>query len=209
MKIFVTKHLFVALIIVTLQTTISAQFPMAEGPTKERTQNESDRDLEERIANMKYLAMLAEKRGASRKKDPKLALEELQEDFTELQLANKSLVLTTVKSQELDLKFIGKSAAEIHRRADRLMSNLALPEPETAVPRPPLPTIADDKQVRASITSLGSLIYWFTKNPIFKEVKVIQPEHAAKARVDLERIVELSLHLKKSADQLRKGLNER
>lgn len=207
MKMFVTRLVTPSIAVVGFliaSPSTSAQFPMAEGPTKERTQNESDRDLEERIANMRYLAALAEKRGTARKKDPKLALEELQEDFTGLQLLNKTLVLTTVKNTELDLKFVTRSASEINRRAARLMSNLALPEPANAASRPALPLITDEKQVRASITSLGSLIYWFTKNPIFKEVKVIEPQSAAKARGDLERIVELSAHLKKSAEQLRK-----
>jgi hypothetical protein len=207
MKMFVIKLMVTSVIIAGFLIAASpnrAQLPMAEGPTKERTQNDSDRDLEERIANMRYLLALAEKRGVPRKKDPKLALEELQEDFTGLQLLNKDLVLTTVKSIELDLKFITRSAGEINRRAARLMSNLALPEPANGGSRTPLPPITDEKQTRAAITSLGSLIYFFTKNPIFKEVKVIEPQSAAKARGDLERIAELSLHLKKSAEQLRK-----
>jgi hypothetical protein len=183
---------------------IQAQLPMAEGPTKERAQSDSERDLEERIANMRYLATLAEKRGVGRKKDPKLAVEELQGDFTRLQIVNKDLVLTTAKSSKLDLKLIARSAVEINWRAARLMSNLALPEPATAVQRPPLKPISDERQLRASITSLGSLIYWFTKNPMFKEVKVIEPQTAAKARTDLERIIELSLHMKSGAEQLRK-----
>jgi len=211
MEIFVTKPVMttVAVIAFQLLPTLStaAQFPMAEGPTKERSQNESDRDLEERIANMRYLATLAEKPRATRKKDPELALEELQEDFIKLQLLNKELVLTTAKSKEVDLKFITKFAGEINRRATRLMANLALPEPVNSAPRPPLPTIGDEKQVRASITSLGSRIYWFTKNSIFREVKVIEPQPAAKARADLERIVELSAHLRKSAEELRKRPN--
>lgn len=196
--------LAVAFLFVPTALSTSAQLPMAEGPTKERSQGESERDLEERIANMRYLAALAEKRGSGRKKDPKLALEELQEDFTRLQIVNKDLVLTTAKSVELDLKFVAKSSSEINRRATRLMSNLALPEPAADAPRSPLQPISDIKQLRASITSLGSRVYWFTKHPIFKEVKVIEPQAAAQARADLERIIELSLHLKNSSELLRK-----
>ena len=211
MKIFVNRPAMTTAAVVTFQMLLTlstaAQLPMAEGPAKERSQSESERDLEERIANMRYLATLAEKRGATRKKDAVLALEELQEDFTGLQLLNKELVLTTAKSKELNLKFIIKSAGEINRRAARLMDNLALPEPVSASPRPPLPSISDEKKVRASITSLGWRIYWFTKNSIFREVKVIEPQPAAKARADLEMIVELSAHLKQSTEELRKRPN--
>src|SRR5688572_19126140 len=139
MKIFVNRPAMTTAAVVAFQMLLTlstaAQLPMAEGPAKERSQSESERDLEERIANMRYLATLAEKRGGTRKKDPELALEELQEDFTGLQLLNKELVLTTAKSKELNLKFIIKSAGEINRRAARLMDNLALPEPVNAAPR--------------------------------------------------------------------------
>jgi hypothetical protein len=193
----------IALLFAIAALPIRAQLPMAEGPTAERGQRESDRDLEERIANMRYLAALAEKRG-SRRKDPKLALEELQEDFTRLQIVNKELVLTTAKSKDIDLKFVVKRAAKINKHAARLQSNLVLPDPETAGHLQRDGPISDAKQLKASITRLGWLIYNFAKNPIFKEAKVIETPAAAKVRGDLERIIELSLHLKKNSEQLGK-----
>src|SRR5829696_2315881 len=103
MKIFVVKCLVTNVAVIAflmlLNLSTAGQLPMAEGPSKERAQSDSDRDLEERIANMRYLATLAEKRGVARKKDPQLALEELQEDFTRLQSLNKDLVLTTSKGK--------------------------------------------------------------------------------------------------------------
>src|SRR5207248_3818666 len=115
---------------------------------------------------------------------------------------NKNLVLTVSKTEKVEFKFVAKSASEINKRAERLQLNLALPETATSVPRPALQPISDSKQLKASITSLGWLIYWFKKNPIFREVKVIEQQSAAKARFDLEKIIELSLHVKKSSKQL-------
>ena len=89
-----------------------AQFPMAEGRS-----TVTDRELEERIASMRYLISLAEKGPRRRKVDPKLALEQLQEDFTRLQIVNKDLVLTTSRSDKPDFKFVAKTASEINKRA--------------------------------------------------------------------------------------------
>src|SRR5215218_5036315 len=106
------------------------------GPAGERARDENERDLEDRIAYQRLRAALAANRSERPRVDPQLALEQLQEDFTRLQLLNKELVLTSSRGNALDLKFVERSTAEIRRRAERLMSNLALPEPEDAPPGP-------------------------------------------------------------------------
>jgi len=182
--------------------SVRAQLPMAQGRTADREHSESDRDLEERIANMRYLATLAGK-NSPRKKDPELALKELQEDFTQLQILNKDLVLKTARTQAPDLKFVSKSASEINRRAARLLSNLALPESGPGTLRSQPEEISDLTKLKASITKLGWLIYNFKRNPIFQEVGVIDASSAVKAHSDLEAIIGLSLHIKKGSEQLK------
>ena len=175
-----------------------------EGRTKERARDDSERDLENRIAYQRLLAAWAANRREQKKADPKLAFAQLQEDFTRLQLANKDLVLTTSRSAALDLKFVAKSAAEINKRGGRLMSNLALPEPPGDA-RPKHGAISDPAALKKAITALGWLIYNFAKNPIFGEVDIVEVKSAAKARRDLEEIIELSEQLKKSSEQLEKA----
>jgi len=204
-KVHMLRVLLIAFA-VTLATQLSvrAQLPLAQGRTAEREQSESDRDLEERIANMRYLATLAGKTGP-RKKDPELALKELQEDFTQLQILNKDLVLKTAKTQTPDLKYVARSTSEINRRAARLLSNLALPESGTGTLRSQPEEISDSMKLKASITKLGWLIYNFKKNPIFQEVGVLDASLAIKARSDLEAIMDLSLHIKKGSELLGKS----
>jgi len=186
---------------------INAQFPMSEGPTLDRersTKNDEDTsyELEARIASMRYLIDQAAKRSPERKKDPRLALAELQDDFTHLQLANKDLVLKVNADKTVDLKFVEKTAADINKRAERLVTNLALPNPNSSGFRPVPDPIADERQLKAAVTKLGWLIYYFTKNPIFKEAQVIDAASAGKARTDLDSILDLSSHIKKSSEQL-------
>ena len=178
----------------------SAQFPMPDG---RGGMVNGDRDLEERIAAMRYLLTLAEKRGP-KKKDPELALAELQEDFTQIQLHNKDLVLKTDKSPGLDAKFVAKEATEIRKRAERLLSNLALPE--APANGPPVTDVAvEPLAIKKAIVKMGWLIYGFTKNPMFKEAQVIETVSAEKARRDLDLILELSKQIKTSSETLAKA----
>src|SRR5688500_10591851 len=212
MKVSLVKLLTVGaalVILLTIATSeLSAQFPMRDGPTAERARSESEGDLEARIANMRYLISLAEKRGTRRKVDPKLALEQLQEDFTRIQIVNKNLVLTTDKTDKPDLKFVEKSASEINKRAERLMANLALPEPTEETPAPKTEVVSDRTQLKKSITALGWLIYRFTKNPMFKEAKVIEASAAERARRDLVEIIRRSNQLAKASEQLSKATDK-
>jgi len=189
--------------------SIDAQFPMTEGATVDRERSSKNEDttyeLEARIAAMRYLIDQAGKRAPERKKDPKLALAELQDDFTHLQLTNKDLVLKVNDGKPVDLKFVAKAATDINKRAERLIANLALPDPNRSGFRPVPDPIVDEKQLRASITKLGWLIYYFTKNPIFKEAQVIDAASAGKARTDLDSILDLSSHIKKSSEQIVKA----
>ena len=179
--------------------TVAAQFPMSEG----KNAVNSDRELEEHVANMRYLVSQANKRKPGRHRDPKLALEQLQEDFTRLQIVNKELVLTTSERKEVDFKFVSRSAEEINKRAKRLLENLALPEsvPETAKVLDPF---SDQPELKNSITQMGWRIYYFAKNPIFKEANVLDTSDAAKARWDLEEIIELSALIKSGSERVGK-----
>ena len=98
-------------------STVAAQFPMSEG----KNAVSSDRELEEHVARMRYLVSQANKRKPGRHRDPKLALEQLQEDFTRIQIVNKELVLTTSEQKTVDFKFVAKSAEEINTRSFPLL----------------------------------------------------------------------------------------
>lgn len=181
-----------------------AQFAPPVGPTAERNRAESERDLEERIAYQRLLAAWAANRRERKKADPQLAVEQLQQDFTRLQIVNKELVLTTSKTPDLDLEFVARSASEINKRARGLMSNLALPEPPAAA-RPKPEPMSDAARVKKSITALGWLVYRFVKNPLFQEAGVIDTQSAARASRELEEIIALSAELRRSSELLNKA----
>ena len=167
----------------------------------ERAENERDLDL--RSWNLKILQLQHERESKGRP-PVKQALAQLQEDFSRLQIANKSLLRAALSNNTLDIKFVSKSVAEIRKRAERLNFNLALPEVEKPGPPSAMATPTNPQQLQPSVLKLGRLIFSFIDNPFFKEASVVDTQLTTKARRDLEDIIELSGQIKKSSEQLGK-----
>src|SRR3982074_3604205 len=82
----------------------------------ERAENERDLDL--RSWNLKIIQLQYERESKGRPL-VKQALAQLQEDFSRLQIANKSLLRAALSNNPLDMKFVSKSVNEIGKRAER------------------------------------------------------------------------------------------
>jgi hypothetical protein len=94
-------------------------------PDPERHREENERDLEQRIWNLRLLSERARKPSPKRP-TPEQAMEQLQKDFTRLQIVNKSLLRAALGNTSLDPGFVLKSVVEIRQRAERLNANLAV-----------------------------------------------------------------------------------
>lgn len=139
------------------------------------------------------------------RREQKLSFAQISEDFTRIQVINNELVTAARRAEELDLKFVAKSTAEIRKLAGRLKENLVLPEPTEAPKR--LQTESEPEepaQLKPALAALGKLIAGFAHNPVFKEPKVVDAQMSAKARRDLEEIIELSGQLRKTSEKLTK-----
>jgi hypothetical protein len=130
---------------------------------------------------------------------------QISEDFLQIQVVNSKLMEAVSVGGGLDLTFVAKSASEIRKRAGRLKDNLMLPEPEKGSKRPAVEVGAEAGQLKSSLSALGELIYGFVRNPIFKEANVVDVQMLAKARRELEEIIELSGQVKKSSERLHKA----
>ena len=137
--------------------------------------------------------------------EPQLALAQIREDFWHIQIVNKGIAQAVLSGASLDPKFIAKSAAEIKKRAGRLKYNLVLPAPEKGTKRPKVEIGAEPEQLKSSLSMLSGLILGFVSNPLFQNVNTVDAELSAKARRDLEGIIELSEGIKKSSEKLNKA----
>lgn len=91
---------------------------------------------------------------------------------------------------------------------DQLKDNLVLPEPEKDSKRSKVKVGEGAEQLRSSLSALGELVAGFVSNPIFKganAVDVVDVQLWAKARRDLEQIMELSSQAKKRSERLNKA----
>jgi hypothetical protein len=169
---------------------------------RQRDREADELDIQQRSFNLRMLHIMAKQRRP--RSNPQIALAQVQEDFTHIQLVNKKLGLSALASGNLDLKFVTKAAAEINKRAERLKENLALPAPADAT-EPFKYTVENATQLKAPIVDLARLILDFTDNPYFKEAAVLETQQANKARRDLERIIVISERVRDLSKRLNHG----
>ena len=136
------------------------------------------------------------------RREPRLALEQIREDFVRLQVVNNDLAKAVSGGRELDFKLVAKSASEIKKRAERLKLNLALPEPEGEVKPPAGAAPTDLEQLRTALSRLDGIILRFTNALHAKGVRRFDAQSSARLRLDLEAIIGLSGRVKKGSEKL-------
>lgn len=140
------------------------------------------------------------------KRERRLAFVKISQDFTRIQIVNNDMLASAASSRNgpLDLVFMAKSAGEIRKLATRLKENLVLPEPEGNLKRAASEVAPADEKLKEALSTLGKLVASFAHNPIFKETNVVDAQLSAKARLDLENIIELSDNVRKACEKLGK-----
>lgn len=198
------KHLiFTFLAVGIIATPLSAQ--QTTGPQQPRiTERERRRmDMEDRIFALRMLEKEAHK---ADRPAPTMDFTYLQirKDFEQLQVVNFNIVQMLGANIALDHKQLGEAASEIKKRASRLKRYLILPEPEKG--EKPLKVIGEinAEQLPLSWRSLDALIMSFVNNSMFQNPKVVDLKLASQARRDLEEIIMLSGHIKKSIESFSK-----
>jgi hypothetical protein len=163
--------------------------------------SERDRNLLDREAQ---LSMMEKERRRASNPEVRLAFAQIKEDFKRLQIVDLEMMRAVSSGNGLDYKYISDSVREIKKRAARLKLNLVFPEAEKD-DKPQVGQEASAPEIKPSLMALDSLILSFVTNPVFKEVGVIDTRLGIKARRDLERIIELSEKVKKSAELMIKN----
>jgi hypothetical protein len=147
-------------------------------------------------------------RGSSGKPtDPKqlqAAIAQVEQDFKQILILHNEIARATAADKALDYRFVSEATAEIKKRASRLQTTLALSRTE-----------ADDKQekrvkfvdaqVKDALIVLCNRIESFVKNPVIESPGTVDLEQSARARRDLDSIIDLSGNIKKSAERLSKS----
>lgn len=132
---------------------------------------------------------------------PRLALAQIREDFVRIQVLNNDLARAVSRGDALDLKLVSKSAAEIKKLATRLRDNLVLPETAKDDERPEAKAVAPPTQLAPALSALDGLILKFVDGVASRGVYRLDAQSSAKARQELEAIIELSAQVKKASER--------
>jgi hypothetical protein len=183
-----------------------------QGSAVERERQRQIREALEREAidqEREMLMLMTEKLRASappseQRREPRLAFAQIREDYVRIQVINNELAQAVAAGGTLDMKLVSHSTAEIKKRADRLMLNLALPDYDEDNARPRTAVGTEPAQLKTALGSLDEMILRLVRNPLFRNPKLVDARQSPLVRRDLKEIIELSNQLKKRSEQLSK-----
>jgi hypothetical protein len=139
---------------------------------------------------------------ADRKRAHEVA-EQIKHDFAGLQESHNQIVLFMAGKDGFNRNHdsVLRAVAEIKKYATRLKTNLALPTPQQEKGGARESGDINNETVEASLMTLRKHIYTFVTNPLFEKPGALDLEEGRKAGLDLDRIIELSESIRKSADK--------
>jgi hypothetical protein len=166
------------------------------------SRNALDRVLSKRGREFNDKVLDKEMHTPAKPEEERLVIAQIKEDYVRIQVVNNELVQANAQADSLDLKVVAKLTGEIRKRAGRLKYNLALPKPDAVDDHAEANVRPEAEQLQSSLSTLSDLIFGFVNNPLFKQVNVVDVQTSVKARRDLEQIIALSEHVKKSSEKL-------
>lgn len=168
--------------------------PNPQPPARDNRSELRDRDM-----NVTLL-----ERGKDEARSQESVLAQMNEDFERIQSLDKD-ILSAVSTDTPDYKRISDGLTDIRKRAIRLRNNMVLPP--TAKDEKSQKTIdeADTSQLRPALITLNGLITGFVTNPLFQKNANVDYRQVAKARRDLDGIIDFSEKIRKSAEKLVKA----
>ncbi len=127
-----------------------------------------------------------------------------EEDFTRILTLHNEIARALSANASLDYQFVSNATAEIRRRATRVQVTLALREDTKEQTKLKDIELTNDAQMKTALVSLCKHIKNFVTNPVIETPSTVNAEELAKARRDLESLIQLSGQIKKDADELGK-----
>jgi hypothetical protein len=185
---------FLVVCLVTLSHPILGQ----GDPAKVRMQEMNQRELQLRDLGKQH-------RKANDPKQVQALTAQVGQDFQRILILHNEIVrAVTAANNSLDYVFILAATTEIKKRASRLQSTLELQKPEPTEQNLQSQPEFNDAHIRDALIMLCKQIKSFVTNPIIESPGTVDTQQLAKARRDLENVVELSGAIKKGAERLSK-----
>lgn len=207
--------LAVVLALAAAQAVAAQQNPTQPGQPAERPgwldtergmRERRQAEVERRMREMDLRIVEQEgRRQRANSEERRLDFNPILDDFKLIQVVSGELAQAAAQDAPLDLQMVVRSAADIRKRAGRLSSSLALPKSEKGGRRGGPEVLFDAVELKRSAVTLEELVRGFAHNPVFREVNLLDADLSAKARRDLDEILDLSERMRKSSEQLGKA----
>ena len=147
--------------------------------------------------------------GSATKKttDPKeieAIVAQVNQDFERILTLHNEIVRAVSADKALDQDFVSIATAEIKKRATRLQTTLALDPPVAAERNQQKFKKLDDAQEKDALIMLCKQIKSFVQNPVIETPGTVDIQQLARARRDLQDVIQLGNSINKSAEKLKK-----
>lgn len=191
------------LAVVIFILAIPAALPITRAQSGAQSTRDAKRaDLENRQRDLWNLER-AKRSPRDRTRDARPAYQQVSEDFEKLQLSSYNLSDAVNAVPVLNYGLIQDEAAEIKKRAARLMTALQLPEVESEQKQKKSVEDLPAQDLKSTVAALDELVKSFVWNPVFQQSGIVDVQNSAKARRDLEGILKLSELIRKLAKAAR------
>ncbi len=204
------KRLFLAAILIVTPAFLSSVVAQTPGPPaggSDRNLKDSASDLKGRSNEIERIGRDAKKPDSRNDKKPETPpvpnFAEIKEDFERIQIINNDLFQAGASSVKPDYERLSESAAEVHKRATRLSSNL-FPAKSTKEPTANEP-VTEDQELKPLMVLLDNSVGSFIQNPMFQNTKVVNPEDSPNAQKDLDAVIKISARIRNEADRIKKA----
>jgi hypothetical protein len=136
------------------------------------------------------------------KRQVEALMAQTEEDFNRILTLHNEIARALASKTDLDYHFVSDATAEIKKRASRVQSSLALrltPDEALDLEKSSAPKVLP---VKDELIKLCNQIRSFVTNPSIANPNTVNAEQMAKARKDLETVIQISGRIKKDADKL-------
>ncbi len=130
--------------------------------------------------------------------------DQVEQDFKRILTLHNEFAQSLSDGRQLDYNSVSEAAGEIKKRASRLLNTLALPKSDSDEQNQEKGLPFNERQLRDALIKLCRHIESFVTNPIIATPGTIDAKQLTRARRDLEGVIEISDHLKKAVDKLKK-----
>jgi len=213
------KKIFILIALVVSTAICSNIYAQRETPPGAGDKDLRDTDVKRRSMEMERIDREAHKTNQTAvnpraaKAEDKLAVKyaEIKKDYEQIQLSQDVVIKTYQDGGKIDNAQIGKSALEINGSAIRLKSNLfpvienpdSEKEEKKGTKKEKESKLA--KSVRDLIVDLDNTIGSFATSPMFQNLRTVDAAVSEKARINLEKIIELSAALNAEVQKMNAG----